>query len=113
MFRYGLESDAEAVHHIVGVLVAIEAVAHVEEEALGEKGLERELGVDTTHIVALFVEVYTYAGTYGKDWSLYLATHREAYFGLLPKRRATDGCCFFILRRYGVEVERTIDLEVE
>lgn len=92
MFRYGLESDAETVHHIVGVLVAIEAVAHVEEEMLGDECLERKLCIETAHIVALFVEVYTYAGTYGKDWSLYLATHREAYFGLLPKRWATNRC---------------------
>lgn len=92
MFRYGLESNAEAVHHIVGVLVAIEAVAHIEEEALGEKGLKRKLCIETAHIVALFVEVYTYAGTYGKDWGLYLATHRETYFGLLPKRWATNRC---------------------
>jgi hypothetical protein len=27
----GLESNAEAVHHVVGVLVAVEAVAHVEK----------------------------------------------------------------------------------
>lgn len=75
MFRYGLESDAEAVHHIVGVLVAIEAVAHIEEEALGEKGLERELGVDATHIVASLVEVESKAGANSKDRGLYLATN--------------------------------------
>ena len=75
MFRYGLESDAEAVHHIVGVLVAIEAVAHIEEEALGEKGLERELGVDATHIVASLVEVEAKTGTNSKDGGLYLATN--------------------------------------
>ena len=51
MFCYGLESDAEAVHHIVGVLVAVEAIAHIEEEALGEKGLKRELGVESYNTV--------------------------------------------------------------
>ena len=92
MFRYGLESDAETVHHIVGVLVAIEAVAHVEEEALGEKGLKRKLGVDATHIVTSLVEVESEAGANSKDRGLYLATHRETYFGLLPKRWATNRC---------------------
>ena len=56
-----LDSDAYAVHEIVGVLRAIEAVAYIDKESTCEVCLEREGGVDAAHVVASVVHVYAYA----------------------------------------------------
>ena len=60
----------------MGVLRAVEAVAHIEKECACDVSLKREGGIEATHVVAHIVHIDAKACAHGEDGGANLATHR-------------------------------------